>query len=50
MVPALEGISLAVLKALLASFVDKGKCQINEGLLIEVLSRSAYPGRPTQGG
>ena len=37
---ALEGISPAVLKALLA-FVYEGKCQIDEGLLIEVLEGSA---------
>ena len=37
---ALEGISAAVLKALLA-FVYEGKCQIDEGLLIEVLEGSA---------
>ena len=37
---ALEGISAAVLKALLA-FVYEGMCQIDEGLLIEVLEGSA---------
>jgi N-acetylneuraminic acid mutarotase len=37
---ALEGISPAVLKALLA-FVYKGKCEIDESLLTEVLEASA---------
>ena len=37
---ALEGISPAVLKALLA-FVYEGKCKIDEGLLTEVLEASA---------
>ena len=37
---ALEGISPAVLKALLA-FVYEGKCEIDEGLLTEVLEASA---------
>ena len=37
---ALEGISPAVLKALLA-FVYEGKCQIDEGQLTEVLEASA---------
>ena len=37
---ALQGISPAVLKALLA-FVYEGKCEIDEGLLTEVLEASA---------